>query len=93
MKISSYEEKLKLVNEFIKINSPSKLFERDSVNEECLPKYRNEQVSSFGQVEDWLYLNGITRSENKDIYDKFKHNEKLCNDFLKVVLTATYFKL
>jgi hypothetical protein len=89
---SSYEEKLKFVTEFIKINSPSAMFGYEFSNENILPEYRDKQVNLFNRVWDWLYLNGIIIKEHKNVYDTFKNDEKLCEMFLQHVLTIEYFK-
>ena len=53
MKTSAYEEKLKLVTEFVKLNSPSEMFNIEYKHLNVLPICRQEQYTLFDQVWHW----------------------------------------
>ena len=90
MKTSAYEEKLKLVTEFVKLNSPSEMFNIEYKHLNVLPICRQEQYTLFDQVWHWLFLNDILISEHKEIYDRFEKDNVLCQRFLNYVLSHEF---
>lgn len=90
MKTSAHEEKLKLVTEFVKLNSPSKMFNVEHKHLNVLPICRQEQNTLFDQVWSWLFLNDILISEHKEIYNRFEKDNVLCQRFLNYVLSNEF---
>lgn len=87
MKLSPYEEKIDLVNKFIEVNPPSKMYDSHDVKE----TYTNPDDIIKGTIDELIqYINTTYLPPSKD-YEKWTLNEKhllteITTDYLNEIL-------